>query len=137
MAAIVSAQVLGVGAGVDATDALDAPTARGGPRRRAYTPDTTSPAGGECRVAAVAVHVLAKQRDLGDAVGGEAATSATICSNRRLISGPRTAGTMQNAQLLSQPIWIVTHADMRPLTLGRATLGNAGVIVEDRRRGSR
>ena len=28
----------------------------------------------------------------------------------RLISAPRTAGTMQNAQLLSQPIWIVTQA---------------------------
>jgi hypothetical protein len=28
----------------------------------------------------------------------------------RLISLPRTDGTMQNAQLLSQPIWIVTHA---------------------------
>jgi hypothetical protein len=31
-------------------------------------------------------------------------------SNGRLISGPRTAGTMQNAQLLSQPIWMVTQA---------------------------
>ena len=29
---------------------------------------------------------------------------------RRLTSEPRTDGTMQNAQLLSQPIWMVTHA---------------------------
>ena len=33
-----------------------------------------------------------------------------MSSNGRLISSPRTAGTMQNAQLLSQPIWIVTQA---------------------------
>ena len=33
-----------------------------------------------------------------------------MSSNGRLISGPRTAGTMQNAQLLSQPIWMVTQA---------------------------
>ncbi len=33
-----------------------------------------------------------------------------ISSNGREISTPRTDGTMQNAQLLSQPIWIVTHA---------------------------
>ncbi len=39
-----------------------------------------------------------------------ARTSSTTWSNGRLISTPRTAGTMQNAQLLSQPIWIVTHA---------------------------
>jgi hypothetical protein len=37
-------------------------------------------------------------------------TSATTSSNGRLISAPRTAGTMQNAHELSQPIWIVTHA---------------------------
>ena len=37
-------------------------------------------------------------------------TSSTMWSNGRLISLPRTAGTMQNAQLLSQPIWIVTQA---------------------------
>ena len=37
-------------------------------------------------------------------------TSATISANGRLISAPRTAGTMQNAHELSQPIWIVTQA---------------------------
>ena len=37
-------------------------------------------------------------------------TSVTIWPNGRLISGPRTAGTMQKAQLLSQPIWMVTQA---------------------------
>jgi hypothetical protein len=33
-----------------------------------------------------------------------------MSSKRRLISRPRTAGTMQNAHELSQPIWMVTHA---------------------------
>jgi hypothetical protein len=37
-------------------------------------------------------------------------TSCTMSPIRRLISRPRTDGTMQNAQLLSHPIWIVTHA---------------------------
>ncbi|MCU1450745.1 MAG: hypothetical protein JWP02_2915 [Acidimicrobiales bacterium] len=37
-------------------------------------------------------------------------TSATSSAKGRLISRPRTAGTMQKAHLLSQPIWIVTHA---------------------------
>ena len=47
-------------------------------------------------------------------------TSATMSSRGRLISGPRTAGTMQKAQLLSQPIWIVTHAALRqnPVVMG-------------------
>ena len=33
-----------------------------------------------------------------------------MAANGRLISGPRTAGTMQKAQELSQPIWMVTQA---------------------------
>ena len=37
-------------------------------------------------------------------------TSATISSMGRLTSGPRTAGTMQNAQELSQPVWMLTQA---------------------------
>ena len=37
-------------------------------------------------------------------------TSCTMSPIRRLTSRPRTDGTMQNAQELSQPIWIVTHA---------------------------
>ena len=32
-----------------------------------------------------------------------------MSSKGRLISLPRTAGTMQKAQLLSQPIWMVTQ----------------------------
>ena len=39
-----------------------------------------------------------------------ASTSATRSAKGLLISGPRTAGTMQKAQLLSHPIWMVTHA---------------------------
>jgi len=37
-------------------------------------------------------------------------TSATTDPNGRLASGPRTAGTMQKAQALSQPTWMVTQA---------------------------
>ena len=33
-----------------------------------------------------------------------------MSANGRLISSPRTAGTMQKAHVLSQPIWIVTQA---------------------------
>jgi hypothetical protein len=43
-------------------------------------------------------------------VPASASTSDTTSSNGRLISWPRTAGTMQNAQRLSQPIWMVTQA---------------------------
>ena len=32
---------------------------------------------------------------------------------RRLISGPRTMGTMQKVHELSQPTWMVTHAECR------------------------
>ena len=100
-------------------------------RRRAYTPDTTSPAGGECRVAAVAVHVLAKQRDLGDAVGAKRRHLGDDLLEQA--AHLRSANSWHDAerQLLSQPIWIVTRS-VRPLTLAGA-LGNAGVIVEDRR----
>ena len=38
-------------------------------------------------------------------------TSCTMSPMRRLTSRPRTDGTMQNAHELSQPIWIVTHAE--------------------------
>ncbi len=37
-------------------------------------------------------------------------TSDTMSSSGRLTSGPRTAGTMQNAQELSQPVWMFTQA---------------------------
>jgi hypothetical protein len=95
------------------TDALHRPDGAqqvGEQRPDARTTSSPGLAGGEGEVAAVGVDVLAEQGDLGDAVGGEALTSATSRSKGRLISGPRTAGTMQNAQLLSQPIWMVTQA---------------------------
>ena len=38
-------------------------------------------------------------------------TSLQSASKGRLISGPRTAGTMQKAHELSQPTWIVTQAE--------------------------
>jgi hypothetical protein len=38
-----------------------------------------------------------------------ARTSPTMSSTGRLISRPRTAGTMQKAHELSHPIWMVTH----------------------------
>ena len=62
-------------------------------------------------IAAVGVDVLAEQRDL-DARrrAASSSTSCTMSPMRRLTSLPRTDGTMQNAHVLSQPIWIVTHA---------------------------
>jgi hypothetical protein len=54
-----------------------------------------------------------------------ASTSATTSPKGRLISTPRTDGTMQKAQALSQPIWIVTQAECaRSRRTGRAE-GNA------------
>ncbi len=44
--------------------------------------------------------------------------------NGRLISSPRTAGTMQNAQLLSQPIWMVTQALYDDVRLAGSADGN-------------
>ena len=38
-------------------------------------------------------------------------TSRTMSPMRRLTSGPRTIGTMQKVHELSQPIWMVTHAE--------------------------
>jgi hypothetical protein len=50
-----------------------------------------------------------------------ASTSATTSAKGRLISTPRTDGTMQKAQALSHPIWIVTHAEWaRSRRTGRA-----------------
>ena len=37
-------------------------------------------------------------------------TSSTISSRGRLTSGPRTDGTMQKAQELSHPVWMLTQA---------------------------
>jgi hypothetical protein len=51
-------------------------------------------------------------------------TSATTSANGRLISLPRTAGTMQNAQLLSQPIWMVTQALYEVWRLAGSADGN-------------
>ncbi len=39
-----------------------------------------------------------------------ARTSPTMAAMGRLTSGPRTCGTMQKAQELSHPIWMVTQA---------------------------
>ena len=43
----------------------------------------------------------------------------------RLISAPRTDGTMQNAHELSQPIWMVTHADQSSSRRTGSAEGNA------------
>ena len=66
--------------------------------------------GREHEVATVGVDVLAEERDLGDAVGGECLDLGDDVGERPADLAPRTAGTMQNAQELSQPIWMVTHA---------------------------
>ena len=42
--------------------------------------------------------------DLAQEIGEERSATG------RLTSAPRTAGTMQKAHELSQPIWMVTHA---------------------------
>ena len=123
-------QILGVRAGVaDPPDPVDAGhrlatgrrTAAGlgagrrPPRPRPVTSAMLPPvcagaqAGGQ--IPAVGVDVLAQQGDTSTVPApARPSTSATIWPKGRLISGPRTAGTMQKAQLLSQPIWMVTQA---------------------------
>ena len=61
-----------------------------------------------------------------------AATSATISANGRLISAPRTAGTMQNAHELSQPIWIVTQALYDVSRRAGSALREQRLVVEHR-----
>ena len=60
-------------------------------------------------VAAIAVDVLTEERDLADAVSGEITRFVDKFAEGTRDLGPRTAGTMQNAQVLSQPIWIVSQ----------------------------
>ena len=62
-------------------------------------------------VAAVRVHVLAEQRDLADALGGQRRRSRRRSRPAGATrSRPRTAGTMQYAHFELQPIEICTHA---------------------------
>ena len=67
-------------------------------------------AGAQLEVAAVAVHVLAEQRDLGDALAGELLHLGDDVAERTADLGAADAGTMQKAHELSQPIWMVTQA---------------------------
>ena len=62
-------------------------------------------------VAPVGVDVLAEQRDLGDAVGGELLDLVHDVAHAAADLGAAHDGTMQNAHELSQPIWIVTQAE--------------------------
>ena len=55
-------------------------------------------------------------------VAARSRTSSTKRSKGREISGPRTAGTMQNAQLLSQPIWMVDLARASAATKASAAV---------------
>ena len=82
-------------------------------------------------VAAVGVDVLAEQRDLDDAVSGELLDLGTMSPMRRLTSRPRTDGTMQNAQELSQPIWIVTQAAWSTSRRAGSADGIRLVLLED------
>ena len=61
-------------------------------------------------VAAPRVDVLAEERHLAHAVGGQRVTSATMSPGLRLCSRPRTAGTMQYEQTELQPMEICTQA---------------------------
>ena len=73
------------------------------------------------QVAAPGVHVLAEQRDLLDAVGGEARHLGDDLAGPRLCSRPRTAGTMQYEHLELQPIETCTQAlNARSRCIGRS-----------------
>ena len=56
------------------------------------------------------VDVLAEQRDLAHALGGEQTTSSTSSSNGRETSRPRVKGTMQYEHFMLQPALICTQA---------------------------
>ena len=62
-------------------------------------------------IAAVGVDVLAEQRDLDHAVARELLDLVHDVAHPAADLAARTDGTMQNAQELSQPIWIVIHAE--------------------------
>ena len=62
------------------------------------------------QVAAPGVDVLAEQRHLADAVGGERVDLGDELGGRAARSRPRTAGTMQYEQVELQPIEICTQA---------------------------
>ena len=59
---------------------------------------------------AVGVDVLTQQGDLADAVGDQRLDLGEDLAGRRSFSLPRSAGTMQNVQVLLQPTEINTHA---------------------------
>ena len=61
-----------------------------------------------------------------------ASTSLTISADGRLISRPRTAGTMQKAQELSQPIWMVIHVEYAGVPASRERGREPGVVVGHR-----
>ena len=84
-------------------------------------------------VAAVRVDVLAEQRDLADAVGGERRRprrrSRPGAATR---SRPRTAGTMQYAHFELQPIETCTHAWNAPLAVERQHRRRSGAPLRSR-----
>ena len=72
--------------------------------------------------AAVGVDVLAEQGDLDDAVVDQRPDLGQHVAGRRSVSAPRSDGTMQNVQVLSQPTEIDTQAlygDFRAASAGR------------------
>ena len=83
-------------------------------------------------VAAVGVDVLAEQRDLDDAVGGELLDLVHDVAHAPADLGARAPlGTMQNAHELSQPIWIVTHAECGDVAPRRQRRRVRLVLLED------
>ena len=65
---------------------------------------------GQLQIAPVAVDVLAEQRHFGDTVRCQLLGFSDDVGIRSRNFGPRTAGTIQKAQLLSHPIWMVSQA---------------------------
>ena len=61
-------------------------------------------------IAAPRIDVLAEQRHLAHSVRRQPRHSATISPGRRLVSRPRTAGTMQYEHTELQPMETCTHA---------------------------
>ena len=108
----VGAEVLRVRAGeahpLDAVDRTDRPQEVGEERPHPHLLARPPPGQGE--VAPVGVHVLAEQRDLGDALAGQHPHLVDQPVEGLADLGAAHGGTMQKAQELSQPIWIVTQA---------------------------
>jgi len=107
----------GVPDAADAGDGVDGPEQVGEARLVLAGPE----------VAPVGVDVLAQQGDLGNAVGGELGDLPDdVAEPAALLLAP-DGGTMQKAQVLSQPIWMVTQAAWSTSRRAGRAEGNASL----------